>query len=55
MHISRGELEMKWSAHGRVELSVNPPETGKKVLTMAEYIEREAAVDAVTDIYYDTP
>ena len=22
---------------------------------MAEYIEREAAVDAVTDIYYDTP
>ena len=22
---------------------------------MAEYIDREAAVDAVTDIYYDTP
>ena len=30
-------------------------ENGKKVLTMAEYIKREYAVDAVLDVYYDTP
>ena len=30
-------------------------ENGKKVLTMAEYIEREAAIDAVTEVYYNTP
>ena len=29
--------------------------TRKKVLTMAEYIERKDAVDAVLDVYYDTP
>ena len=32
-----------------------PEENGKKVLTMAEYIKREYAVDAVLDVYYDTP
>ena len=32
-----------------------PTENGKKVLTMAEYIKREYAVDAVLDVYYDTP
>ena len=26
-----------------------------EVLTMAEYIEKEYAVDAVLDVYYDTP
>ena len=30
-------------------------ENGKKVLTMAEYIEREAAIDAVTEVYYNSP
>ena len=30
-------------------------ENGKKVLAMAEYINREYAVDAVLDVYYDTP
>ena len=32
-----------------------PTENRKKVLTMAEYIKREYAVDAVLDVYYDTP
>ena len=32
-----------------------PEENGKKVLTMAEYIKREYAIDAVLDVYYDTP
>ena len=39
------QLEMKWSSHGRVELSVNPPETGKKVLTMAKYIDRDSLIE----------
>ena len=30
-------------------------ENGKKVLTMDEYIKREAAIDAVTEVYYNTP
>ena len=30
-------------------------ENGKKVLTMAEYIKRGYAVDAVLDVYCDTP
>lgn len=29
--------------------------TRKKVLTMAEYVKREYAIDAVLDVYYDTP
>ena len=32
-----------------------PTENGKKVLTMDEYIDRKGAVDAVLDVYYDTP
>ena len=30
-------------------------ENGKKLLTMAEYIKRKYAVDAVLDVYCDTP
>ena len=30
-------------------------ESGKKVLTMDEYIKKLYAVDAVLDVYYDTP
>ena len=30
-------------------------EKGNKVLTMAEYIKREYAIDAVLDVYYNTP
>ena len=32
-----------------------PTANGKEVLTMDEYIKREYAVDAVLDVYYDTP
>ena len=42
-------------ADGIMEIFTVHTENGKKVLTMAEYIEREAAIDAVTEVYYNTP
>ena len=42
-------------ADGIMEIFTVPEENGKKVRTMDEYIEREAAIDAVTEVYYNTP
>ena len=42
-------------ADGTMGIFTVHTENGKKVLTMAEYIEREAAIDAVTEVYYNTP
>ena len=42
-------------ADGIMEIFTVHTENGKKVLTMDEYIEREAAIDAVTEVYYNSP
>ena len=42
-------------ADGTMGIFTVHTENGKKVLTMAEYIKREAAIDAVTEVYYNKP